>query len=68
MYWIEREIEISIIDTFITNVYMTFYEFRIIAWGSAPWIEILCQIKVYVTLKDRKRSLSEKNDHNALWH
>jgi len=23
---------------------------------------------VYVKLKDRKRSLSRKNDHNALWH
>jgi len=23
---------------------------------------------VYVKLKDRKRSLSGKNDHNALWH
>jgi hypothetical protein len=22
----------------------------------------------YVKLKDRKRSLSRKNDHNALWH
>ena len=23
---------------------------------------------IYVTLKDRKRPLSRKNDHNALWH
>jgi hypothetical protein len=23
---------------------------------------------VYVKLKDRKRSLSRKNDHNTLWH
>jgi len=23
---------------------------------------------VYIKLKDRKRSLSRKNDHNALWH
>jgi len=23
---------------------------------------------LYVTLKDRKRSLSRKTDHNALWH
>jgi hypothetical protein len=25
-------------------------------------------INVYVKLEDRKRSLSGKNDHNALWH
>ena len=27
----------------------------------------LC-VGTYVKLKDRKRSLSRKNDHNALWH
>ena len=25
-------------------------------------------LNIYVKLKDRKRSLSAKNDHNALWH
>ena len=30
-------------------------------------VEIL-YIKTYVTIKDKKRSLSGKNDHNALWH
>jgi len=26
------------------------------------------EFRIYVKLKDRKRSLSRKNDHNALWH
>jgi len=28
----------------------------------------LTLLGAHVKLKDRKRSLSRKNDHNALWH
>jgi len=30
-----------------------------------PYDSLCC---IFVRLKDRKRSLSGKNDHNALWH
>jgi len=29
-----------------------------------PW----SNVRIYVKLKDRKRSLSVKNDHSAFWH
>ena len=31
-------------------------------------ISFYANLVIYVKLKDRKRSLSRKNDHNALWH
>jgi hypothetical protein len=51
MCWIAREmvvfIIIIIIITFYYDCIHDFYELRVIAWGSALRIEILCQIKVY---------------------
>jgi hypothetical protein len=46
MCWIESEIVVSIINTFVTTVYMTFYDLHVVAWGSAHLIEIRCRIKV----------------------
>jgi len=38
--------------------------FRVVSAG----IQMYLYIYIYVKLKDQKRSLSGKNDHNALWH
>ena len=35
---------------------------------SHQFLRLYSVHSVYVTLKDRKRTLSGKNDHNALWH
>jgi len=33
------------------------------------WLVVfICTVTCHVTLKDRKRSMSGINDHNALWH
>jgi hypothetical protein len=53
MCWIAREIVVSIITiiiiitTFYYNCIHDFYELHVIAWESAHWIEIRCQIKMY---------------------
>jgi len=47
----------------LTNVQMMHYFWRYIFLLVPGYLMI-----VYVKLKDRKRSLSRKNDHNALWH
>jgi len=36
----------------------------ILAWRPSGWV----QTDIFVKLKDRKRSFSRKNEHNALWH
>jgi len=42
---------------------------RVVAFEDMPWCQIrVVAVKGDVMVKDRKRSMSGKNDHNALWH
>ena len=45
------------------NWWLTFY-----LYCNAVLVKFFRSCSTHVTLKDKKRSLSGKNDHNALWH
>ena len=50
---------------YLSSVYFISQPLHVSGISVAHHQELYC---VYVKLKDRKRSLSGKKDHNALWH